>query len=267
MLLNAIRLFWNDYSPTITTVAGTSLMAVAAIGLGFDWVPKDGWASSGLGFTLWTGMALNAVGEVWKQKRAPRLTELQKQVSDLETFAREARLNYENILHRDIAILADELKFTANERISVYKHDGKAFVMLGRYSANAEYQKKGRKIYPENEGCIGQAYATGSFFKEFPDPDQEWENYLKEHISLGLKKKVIQKLTMKSRSYFVKALDDGRFGARLAVVVFESTQEGILQPNELERRMNENEGYRICEALKMLANTEPTPTLASKEGF
>jgi hypothetical protein len=242
-------------------------MAVAAIGLGFDWVPKDGWASSGLGFTLWSGMVLNIAGEIWKQKRAPRLHQLEKQVSDLETFVREAKLNYENILHRDLAILANELKFTTNERISVYKHEGKAFVMLGRYSANPEFQKKGRKIYADNEGCIGQAYATGSFFKVFSDPGKEWAEYLKEHIALGLKKKIIQKLTMKSRSYFVKALDDGKFGKRLAVVVFESTQLGILQPTELERKMDENEGYRISEALKILANTEPTPTLASKEGF
>lgn len=88
-----------------------------------------------------------------KFKREKRIENLQKENIELKNKIEE--LDYFKLFEDFLFILASHtLNFGDKERISVYKHEGDVFLMLGRYSKNPNYNKRGRGIYPENQGCI-----------------------------------------------------------------------------------------------------------------
>lgn len=80
---------------------------------------------------------------------------------------------------------AHELKITLNdtwghgdtERISVYRHEGSSFSMIGRYSENPEYTEPGRSIYPADQGVIGLAWTKGEAVADLPDFESEPDEY------------------------------------------------------------------------------------------
>jgi hypothetical protein len=102
------------------------------------------------------------IGSIASWARAPQVGNLRRQVESLQQdkeylneLLEAAEGGYYELLSNQLSVLSnDTLGFGDTERISVYKHDGSAFVMIGRYSKHPEYVKKGRAIYPDNEGAM-----------------------------------------------------------------------------------------------------------------
>jgi hypothetical protein len=161
------------------------------------------------------------------------------------------------------------LKFTNTERISVYNNDGTNFVMIGRYSQNPEFCKKGRVIYPSDEGIIAEAWKNGeAFVNNLPDPANDLENYLnkfkdKYHID----KKYARRFNMKSRSYYGYAINDIRGKTRIAVIVFESTLPDRLNQSLIKEKLLSGEEKKISDLLFRIQPIEPELLVAMKEGF
>ncbi len=127
------------------------------------------------------------------------------------------RAQYEEIDHRQQ--LENELGHTFNdswgcgesERISVYRHNGSAFTMSGRYSANPKYKKRSRTIYPDNQGAIGKAWEDGSAVALIPDFDNDEDGYFAAHAEWGVDRDTASKLTMRSRIYVACSILDASF--------------------------------------------------------
>ena len=72
---------------------------------------------------------------------------------------------------------------------------------------------------------------------------------------------------MKSRSVVAKALYEPKGVDRVAIVVVESTEAGILDTDEVLRALETTEGKRIYQFLERKQSLEPDPRYASEEGF
>jgi hypothetical protein len=239
----------------------------------------------GNSLTWWLILLLSVIfilagnGVSWWQ--APGIKALRERVADLEDtlqrtqqdyldLARQTEQNYFELFKHQLSLLANtELHFADTERISVYKHDGEAFVMLGRYSKNPDYDKRGRGLYPDDEGVIGHAWHHGEAADDdLPDfvvvPDDYLE-YTRNHW--GITEEITRNFTMKSRTYAAFALEHPVRLERVAVVVFESTKVGKLTVDTLRRALETTEGKRIYQFLDMMQSIEPTPSYARSEGF
>jgi hypothetical protein len=213
--------------------------------------------------------------------RAPGIRSLRESVDDLEDtlhrteqdyadLARRTEQNYFDLFKHQLSLLANtDLDFNDTERISVYKHDGEAFVMLGRYSKNPDFDRRGRGFYPDNEGVIGQAWHHGeAVADDLPDFGEDPAGYIRcSREDWGIPEEVTRDFTMKSRNYVAFALEHPVRLERIAVVVFESVIVGKLNVEGLRRALETAEGRRIHQFLDMMQSIEPTPSYARREGF
>lgn len=258
-----IKVWWGDSWPKLITAAGAIGMAVGGILAGSDTASIVGWIIFG------ASAMLTVSGQIVDWKRVPKISHLQRTVAELEDLVEQTRQDYFHHFETQLSVLAnDTLSLTDKERVSVYKHDGRAFVMLGRYSKNPEFCKRGRGTYPEGEGCIAKAWLAGeAVLDSLPDPQTEEGRYLEVlKNDWGIKKGVARDFTMKSRSFVAFALEN-HSPKRIAVIVFESTNAGSLDKRELKNVMDNGEAKRLVDFMESVSKLEPTPSYASKEGY
>jgi hypothetical protein len=153
-------------------------------------------------------------------------------------------------------------------RISVYGHDGQAFVLLGRQADNPLYTRPGRPFFRETEGCIGMAWQDGeAVVQNLPDPDQDMNNYLNEAShQCKIPRGVVRKLNMKSRAYYSKAMNKPGGGNRIAVLVVES-RNPTLPVEEIRGYLSGPEGQRLSQIIDSFEPFEPQPSIAAGAGF
>jgi hypothetical protein len=213
-------------------------------------------------YAFWLSMICIIVGGIASIIRTQRAEVLLRRMHDFEE-------DYPQIINDQLSILANQvLKLEDTDRISIYKHDGRAFIKLGRYSKNPEYAKQGRSIYPDNEGCIGEAWLNGfSFIDGLPDPAQDLENYLERlKQDYRIAKEVARNFKMKSRNFAAYAIEDSKGDRRIAIIVVESVNIGAFNETVLRRAL-EKESGRMARLLERYRSIEPTPTVALKEGY
>jgi hypothetical protein len=135
-------------------------------------------------------------------------------------------------------------------RISVYTHDERSeeFALIGRYSFNNEYTKKGRASYPRSSGAIGIAWNEGQAdIRIKASPENEWIAYRRELMAYQMPEQQIENLSMKSVSFFARRLTGGSSpNSTIGVVLVESILPE-LTPIELDlvARVEKDDGYVV----------------------
>jgi hypothetical protein len=243
-------------------------IGTAGITAGSLWISEDGfWAVVTLvcSFGLWGWGQFNA----WKE--APRVQQLRRDNDRLRGELRDWHRDYFEACSEQLATLANDiLHLDDTERITVYKHTGSAFVILGRYSKNPEFAKRGRRgIYPDDEGCIGEAWRNGaSFVDDLPDPSTEQDAYTRRlEGDWKIPPATSRGFRMKSRCLAGLALEDPKGTRRTAVIVFESTLIGRFDMSVLRGTLASEEGSHIVRFLEQRKAQEPSPDYAAEEGF
>ena len=232
--------------------------------------PREYWMFIG-------GICLYIIGNVFDQKRRATCGSLQKQIAtltnqlcDCSQRCEDYGADYYDLFDEELRQLYVTLNFGDSERVSVYKHDGKNFRILGRFSKDPEFNKQHRKVFPDSQGAIEKAWRQGDVLIEnLPDPTTTKGN--REYIShltknWGIPRAVCNQLTMKSRSYYAIAIDDSK-GSRIAVLVCESTYPNGLSTRNIEIELNNERLGHIAAHIEKHRDTEPTPSYAEKEGF
>lgn len=261
---------FEDYWPQLFVSIGTVVMAAAAL-------PSPSQGSSSWkelvfyknNLLFFAGALLLFLGNIFMWRRTPGIRSLQTRVSELEDIIEQSKDDYFQLIENHLAILAnDKLKISDTERVSVYKFEEGAFVMLGRYSKNPEYCKRGRGRYPANEGIIAKAWQNGeAFVANLPDPRTEEERYLDEmKNTFGINKSTARNFKMKSRCYYGFAIENAE-QQRIAVVIIESVNPGGLVKDEIKRTLVNGEAKAIGNFLKKMRRLEPSPSLAKREGY
>lgn len=179
--------------------------------------------------------------------------------------------DYYGIWRNILSIWAGELNFSASERISVYKHTGAAFLMLGRYSLSPLFSKRGRATYPANQGCIGEAWrsAEGSCFSnQLPDPGRNLAQYQQaQNQNWNVPPDVTRDLSMKPRVIAAFCVLDATGTQRQAIVVFESTRVRTLNEGALRQFLELKGNAQLVLMMDALKFQEPSLELAKQEGF
>ena len=190
-------------------ISGTMLgLQASGVAVGPVWI----W-----GLSLGVSVVSVIVGKVVSLKRGDRITKLKERLAQEERTTKEVQASlqrtqdqmqsdYLNLFKGQLSILAnDYLQFGDTERISVYKHTGKTFIMLGRYSKNPDYDKPQRTFYPDNQGIIDHAWHYGEGFVDppLPDPKTDLEGYLERlEKEWKIDKETARSFMMKSRCYW-----------------------------------------------------------------
>lgn len=165
--------------------------------------------------------------------------------------------------------LSNTLGFGVNatncERITLYIHDSKnkRFIPCGRFSQNAKYSQPGRIEYPEEEGCIGEAWQHGWHFTTLsPNPSIR----VNEHQQMyRIKKAVSSKLKMPSVQYAAMRVSSND-GKNYGVLVVESTEDNRFAEKNLRNSLEEQKHF-LSELIPRLRQYIPQPEHAKKRGF
>ena len=177
---------------------------------------------------------------------------------------------YEELINSSVLLLLEDLSFRHDPsiRISLYSHSGDSFTLLFRYSDDPSFKKKGRAVYPDNEGVIGEAYHRNSCaIANLPCPEINLEDWQKAQLdpNRGRMKKMetIHNLTMKSRSLIALPIRHG--DDKHVIVVFESISPEKFALKEIEKALSGPLGEKLKKVLsRYKACIEPSISIAEK---
>ena len=216
-------------------------------------------------------LSVFVVGNVLVYRRNSRAQALGRENQALEKIIQGFGDDYFDIWRTKLGHAAKTLGLSDQERVSIYKHSDRhrLFYMLGRYSEGPDFARRGRGVYPEKEGCIGQAWQNGEgLAEELPDPDFEGAEYarkMSEDWNIG--GDAVNRMAMKSRLMFAKAIRDRTELHRIAVVVFESTRIDGFLVEDVRKFVEGNQGREMAHLIEVLQSLEPSPEIAASRGF
>lgn len=183
------------------------------------------------------------MSEIEKMKnKSEELESENKRLTNLN----ESLTNTKEQLPEDfIRIFFEDLKLKPYERISLYIFEEDVFTIVGRWSPTKKYRDKVREKYPNDEGFIAKAWneemRNGKRYYHklnLRDPKVDEAQYIEEiRMEANISADTIKRLTMKSRSYYVRSIRKEPTGASNGVVVIESTNSrfslGIEEMNNM----------------------------------
>lgn len=219
-----VRLRVDEYLPDVLTGLSAGAFCVASIGPSYQWSGKLVIALVGIGI-------LCAAGSIIYNRRRHRPT-LHALTSENKTLkskvtACEEQINSRvgnlvdvvKVLLRDLASDLDIYK--GDTRLSVYKHSGNQFYMVGRVSPNETYAVVGRPSYPDTEGFIGEVWqqADDKTYVKFPTARENWlDTQVK---SYGFQREVAEKLKMQTTAMMATKLRRDTHGDAFGVLCIE----------------------------------------------
>lgn len=240
----------------------------------------EGWTwllSSWPGRIFVLGVVLTLLGNAATWRREKRLAGLQQEVTNLEeqVAALENRVesrtrDYYAQFRTELArVLKDELGYGATERISVYRHRGRTFQLLGRYSENPQFDRRTTRLYPDHQGVVSKAWEDRTAADlSLPDPQANEASYYRElEERWSVDEETARRLTMQSRTLVGCAIYEPKGVDREAVVVVESVKLGTIQEEEVIRAMEGEAGSRIYDFLEREESNEPDPNYAKGQDY
>jgi len=123
-----------------------------------------------------------------------------------------------------------------NGRVSMYLHQNNKFILIGRYSNNPNYNKKGRKEYSDNEGLISKGWLEGTcVLHGIPEWRGQGKNYYQKVKSVkNISLETVKDLNMKSRSFYVKRIDNEDSRTPHGIIVLEQAKSNAIDNNIVE---------------------------------
>ncbi|MFK8267793.1 hypothetical protein [Capnocytophaga cynodegmi] len=169
-----------------------------------------------------------------------------KESGEYEQQIRNIKKEYSKLCSDNIKIIFKSF-FTNSSgagRISIYKHLEDTFVLLGRYSNNPEYNKKGRDSYPNNKGFISNGWKEGYFtihnIPKWVGNGKKYIEYVRNYCDID--EKTLRKIKMKSCSFYIKRIENEIGDSRLplGIIVFEQLQNSEIDSRSINNKLKEN---------------------------
>lgn len=266
-LFSKITTDLKDYWANLLTLIGTVGSTLSGIWTIFQ---KDNWWRSGTVIVFLISTTLFVIGSVKLWQQTPIIKALQAVVARQEDQLERVEKDYFRTFEIQLETLYNFLNFSDTERINLYRHNGKHFTMIARYSKNPIYCERGRVIYSDNEGCIGKAWSRGyAWENNSPDPSTDETHYVEYMRSeWKMDETVLRSLTMKSRNLYACAIDNFELPSRRsAVIVFESSERNRLNLNRLRSLISGDRFEHIRQLLETMKSLEPSLEKARNEGY
>lgn len=283
---------YEHYLPYLN---GLNTVIFAIIGILFELntiIPKVNLHTKTVGWILFLIVIVLTVFQIAKQVEESKTIELlekernekiaslkeEKSTLDLKIQKLEnqiAKINNNSIeiVEIHLAYLAEKMKLTNNERITLYKFINEEFYVLGRFSKNPELKKRSRNSY-KKEGLIFRAWQETKFFKNtgIPEPDSRRNKfkagYYKVINSLAkINEETVWGMNMQSRSFYIKAFKDMVNLEQTSIVVIESKNEKGFEENIIDSVLNEDEEKRLVAFVEKIDWDFPNINKAKEQGF
>lgn len=262
----------DHYWAQTATAVGSIGLAVSCAFLG-DALTKSGeqpWREAWPGGGLYAFALLVLAGTVGSIRQSDNLNSLRSRLAALEHQRAIETADFLERARQVLVDLAGTLRLGSVGRVTVYRHDGQAFIVLARYSEGPTYNGTGRKIYPDDQGLIGFAWQHGeAFVDNLPDPTADfpaWEAALQAQ-GFGLPRNVLEEMNMQPRCLAGIALKAPKSPDRVGVVVFESVTPGAFTLSEVQNLMTRGRGKDLRTYLADNRALAPTPSVARQKGF
>lgn len=174
---------------------------------------------------FWMAMAaivLVGAGTIGDAKQKPSYADLKDELDKSNDEVHQTADVLRELLKLLMADIGSRaLSFGADERMSIYRHDQGAFVLLARYSSNPTLEVPGRGVYDDSQGVIALAWRSGTHYvTDLPQAESE---YLSVHRdSYNFTDEITKKLTMRPRSVVGIRYPEGPNNPPIGVVVIES---------------------------------------------
>lgn len=244
----------RDWWPNALLAFGSLLLAVAGFSnsqgkiTGLPGHPTR-WIVFAIAGAIWL------VGGAALALRQRQLSSLERKLAAMEAHAAGQTEAISGLARVEIELLARELGYASNERISLLAISGVEAVLVARFSDCPPFQTRGRGRYPLNEGVLADAYETGvGAVLDLPDPAASlrgWRSELRWRCRIPAD--TANALTMRSRTAIaIRIRQSGVGGDPLGFVVFESTRAAadvpepcVLDPNRLKELLAGQHGARF----------------------
>tara|TARA_B100000780_G_C21110517_1_gene448745 strand:- start:179 stop:1027 length:849 start_codon:yes stop_codon:yes gene_type:complete len=247
-LFKTTRNFLTQYLSEFLTAIGTIGLTVTDIQSGSDSVFigtnswKDVWGILLIifGLILLLAIIIGAKRNLHNRTVQGEINKNLQLKKSIEAYQEEYyKLCSNNILH-----LFESFYTTGGERISIYKHQGDHFTLLGRCSMNSAYNKSTNYKYRDNEGLIGKGWEENEVFingsPKWVGKGSEYKNFMKTKCNITDKR--LKKIRMKSRSLFIKTINDNNTASNPdGIIVFESMNPTKIGIDECNLLINDNE--------------------------
>jgi hypothetical protein len=174
-----VRLWFREYLADSLTAISAVVFCCAGIGPSYKWSGKIVFALIAVG-------VLCAVGSIVYNRRRHRPTlltldsdnkRLKGEVAQCKEQINTRATNLIDVVNVLLRDLANHLNiYRGDTRLSVYRHSGDKFYLVGRVSPNEDYAAVGRTSYPDTQGFIGQVWraADDKTNVSFPADRQDW---------------------------------------------------------------------------------------------
>lgn len=212
-----------------------------------------------------------AFSSLWMYLRGKMVSALEHSRDELVDLIVELGLHVQQVMKIRLRHVAEELEFSGRERISNYTFGESKFTIVARYSESPELSRRGRGVYPVDQGYIGESWrsASGRIFKsDIPDPNSDWTAYCEVFEKESkMEKDVTTNLTMRCRSIGAYVLMDQQEMDRKFIVVFESELPDGLKESNLEKFVYGHSGRELSQLATKLEDTLPQISKATEAGF
>ncbi|NRT13593.1 hypothetical protein [Flavobacterium sp. 14A] len=131
----------------------------------------------------------------------------------------------------------------SNGRVSIYMHQNNNFILLGRYSNNPNFNSKGRESYPDNEGLISKGWLDNTYvINNIPVWANKGQKYIKcVNLIKSIDTEVIKKMKMKSRSFYIKRIDNEDSRLHHGIIVIEQMDPRPIDSTLIEDILDKHE--------------------------
>lgn len=242
-----IKKFINQYLSEIFTAISAFGMTLIDIksDSSEEFIGRISWEDSWpflLSFFL-LQMIVGVIISAYRNKKNLEKRNLEIEVSRLETSIELIKEEYYNLCSKSILNMFMDFYTTGQERISIYKHQGSHFDLLGRCSRVGEYNKRTNYLYNENEGLIGLGWENGEVFltgiPNWSGNGSNYKNFMKERCNISEER--LNRIRMKSRSFYVKTLNDTSTATNPdGIIVFESKVVSQVNKEQCDELISRN---------------------------
>lgn len=267
--LPSFWLFLKDYWPNLLSIVGSIGLTVSGIlprieSGEWKWTSPTSYAVIFI-FSLF----LSIVGGISLARRTKGSASLKEKLKTTIEDYNKIDQSQKKIVSFELSVMYQILEFGDTERISLYKHNGKALVMIGRFAMNPLYGKPGRGFLKETEGVVGAAWQNGkAFVDDLPEVNGNNVYAYLERCCLdwNMEENAVKALIMKSRTLGAYAISNS-YNTRMAVAVFESTKPSGFTVQNLQALLNNSQMRRLSLLLEEIQATTPNPSDALQKGF
>ncbi|SFC72154.1 hypothetical protein [Flavobacterium phragmitis] len=188
-------------------------------------------------FLIVVGLVLAFISIVlsyYEKQKQQSFETITTELASTKTKLKKIQEEYKELCSENIKEIFSDFLSTSNGngRVSLYKHEGTNFKLLGRYSNNPIYNKEGQETYSDSEGFIAKGWQNNRFeVHSIPNWSGKGAQY-KSHVKAlcNITDERLKKLTMKSRSFFIYRFNNNHnAGNPHGIIVFEKMNDSQIQ--------------------------------------